>query len=188
MIRERVARAQLLLLGCRSCAWRTFSHASNSVATVAQGGTRFALQANMKASIESVGGVASRVQIGSHTLTFDQPATVPGGADRGPSPLDVLVVSVGACAHYFAAAFLQGRRLPIEGLRVEVEAHKGRAPSPRIEKLSVRVMLPAGVTDNYLPSIERAIRSCPAYGTLVHPPDVELTVIKKTPDDVTLAS
>jgi putative redox protein len=142
----------------------------------------------MKASIESAGGVASRVQIGSHTLTFDQPATVPGGKDLGPSPLDVLVVSVGACAHYFAAAFLQGRRLPVAGLRVEVEAHKGRTPSPRIEKISVRVMLPAGVTENHLPSIERAIRNCPAYGTLVHPPEVELTVLKETAEQVTLAS
>ncbi|HVW24453.1 MAG TPA: OsmC family protein [Polyangiaceae bacterium] len=142
----------------------------------------------MKATIESVGGVASRVQIGSHTLTFDQPGTVPGGEDRGPSPLDVLVVSVGACAHYFAAAFLHGRRLPVEGLRVEVEANKGRSPSPRIEKLLIRVMLPSGVSESHLPSIERAIRNCPAYGTLVHPPDVELTVLKEAPEKLTLAS
>lgn len=142
----------------------------------------------MKASIESAGGVSSRVQIGSHTLTFDQPANVPGGEDHGPSPLDVLVVSVGACAHYFAAAFLQGRHLPVEGLRVEVEANKGRKPSPRVERLSVRVMLPAGVNDSYLPSIERAIRNCPAYGTLVHPPELELLVLKDSPESVPRAS
>jgi putative redox protein len=142
----------------------------------------------MKASIESAGGVASRVQLGSHTLTFDQPATVPGGEDRGPSPLDILVVSVGACAHYFAAAFLHGRRLPVEGLRVDVEAHKGRTPSPRSEKLSVRVTLPAGVAESHIPSIERAIRNCPAYGTLVHPPDLELTVLKEPQEKITLAS
>src|SRR5689334_18551638 len=141
----------------------------------------------MKASIESAGGVASRVQLGSHTLTFDQPPAVPGGGDHGPSPLDVLVVSVGACAHYFAAAFLQARRLSVEGLRVEVEAHKGKAPSPRIDKLSVHVMLPAGVNESLLPSIERAIRNCPAYGTLVHPPDVELTVLKEPPQNLEAA-
>jgi ribosomal protein S12 methylthiotransferase accessory factor len=142
----------------------------------------------MKASIESAGGVASRVQIGSHTLTFDQPPSVPGGGDQGPSPLDVLVVSVGACAHYFAAAFLQARRLPVDGLRVEVEANKGRTPSPRIEKLTVHVTLPAGVNESHVPAIERAIRNCPAYGTLVHPPDVELTVLKEPPRDLTRAS
>jgi uncharacterized OsmC-like protein len=100
----------------------------------------------------------------------------------------VLVVSVGACAHYFAAAFLQARKLSVAGLRVDVEAHKARAPSPRIEKLSVRVMLPAGVNESHLPSIERAIRNCPAYGTLVHPPEVELTVLKETPARSAIAS
>ena len=62
----------------------------------------------MKAVVESAGKVASRVRFGGHELTFDQPATVPGGDDRGPSPLDALVVSVAGCAHYFAAAFLHG--------------------------------------------------------------------------------
>jgi uncharacterized OsmC-like protein len=119
--------------------------------------------------------------LGSHEVLFDQPTVVPGGEDRGPSPLDVLVVAVGACAHYFAAAFLHARKLPLEGLRVEVEANKGRVPAPRIEKLYIHVTLPAGLPDSYLPAIEKAIRACPAYGTLVHPPDVELTVHKEPP-------
>jgi len=132
----------------------------------------------MKALIESAGGVACRVRVGTHEMTFDQPAVVPGGEDRGPSPLDVLSVTVGACAHYFAAAFLYGRKLPTDGLRVEVEAEKARDPAPRIGRLLVRVTLPASVPEQYLPGIERAVRNCPAYGTLVHPPDVELVVDK----------
>ena len=130
----------------------------------------------MKVVISSAGAVASSVRIGSHTLVFDQPATVPGGGDLGPSPLDVLAATVGACAHYFAAAFLQVRKLSTEGLRVEVDAEKVREPSPRFGKLSIHVVLPAGVPEHYVPQIERAVRNCPAYGTLVHPPDVELSI------------
>ena len=136
----------------------------------------------MKAIIKSAGAVASSVQLGSHTLVFDQPATVPGGGDLGPSPLDVLAATVGACAHYFAAAFLQARKLSTEGLRVEVDAEKMREPSPRFGKLSIHVVLPVGVPEHYLPQIERAVRNCPAYGTLVHPPDVELSVGKAFTD------
>ena len=51
----------------------------------------------MKAVVESAGKVASRVRLGRHDLLFDQPAPVPGGEDRGPSPLDVLAASVAAC-------------------------------------------------------------------------------------------
>jgi putative redox protein len=130
----------------------------------------------VKAVVESAGGVASRVRIGAHEVVFDQPPSVPGGQDRGPSPLDMLVVSVGACAHYFAAAFLLGRGLSAAGVRVEVESAKERQPSPRIGKLAIRLVLPPEVPESYLPAIERAVRNCPAYGTLVHAPDVELYV------------
>lgn len=135
----------------------------------------------MKTVIESRGRVASRVRVGDHELTFDQPSSVPGGDDRGPSPLDVMAVSVGACAHYFAAAFLFGRNLPVEALRVEVEFEKTKEPVPRIGALSIRVVLPDGVPAAYVPAIERAVRRCPAYGTLAHPPDVTLELIARNP-------
>ena len=80
----------------------------------------------MKALVESAGKVASKGRLGDHELLFDQPATVPGGDDRGPSPLDVLAVSVAACAHYYAAAYLHGRGLSTEALSVETEFEKER--------------------------------------------------------------
>ncbi len=136
----------------------------------------------MKAIIESAGGVASSVHLGSHELLFDQPSAVPGGEDRGPSPLDVMVAAAGACAHYFAAAFLLGRKLSPEGLRVEVEARKARDPTPRLDKVTVHVALPAGVPDDYLPAIERSVRACPAFGTLLRSPEVELSFSKQRAD------
>ena len=130
----------------------------------------------MKATVDSAGGVASRVRLGSHELVFDQASPVPGGEDRGPSPLDVMAAAVGACAHYFAAAFLHARKLSPLGLRVEVEAEKVREPSPRFGRMTIRISLPASVPEHYLPQIERAVRNCPAYGTLVHPPELELSI------------
>jgi len=129
----------------------------------------------MKIVVESAGAVASRVNLGSHELTFDQPASVPHGEDRGPSPLDVMAATVGACAHYFAAAYLNARKASVTGLRVEVEAEKVREPQPRFGRIAIRVVLPADVPEQYRPHIERAVRNCPAYGTLVHPPEVELS-------------
>ena len=130
----------------------------------------------MKAVVESTGRVGSRVVLGGHELLFDQPTTVAGGEDRGPSPLDVLGASVAACAHYYAAAFLHGRGLPTAGLSVEVETEKERAPSPRIGRLTMQVHLPPGLSEHQLVTVERAIKMCPAYGTLLHPPTVELAI------------
>jgi uncharacterized OsmC-like protein len=130
----------------------------------------------MKAIVESMGKVGSRVRVGEHELVFDQPASVPGGEDRGPSPLDAMVVAVAACAHYYAAAYLYGRNLSPSGLAVEVEAEKERVPVSRIARLSLKIRLPAGLDPRHVAGIERAIKLCPAYGTLLHPPLVELAV------------
>jgi putative redox protein len=130
----------------------------------------------MKAVVEVAGKVGSRVQLGDHQLVFDQPVGVPGGENHGPSPLDVFGVSVAACAHYYAAAFLHGRGLPTEGLRVEVQFEKDQKPSARIGRLSMKVHLPPGLTERQFVTVERAVKSCPAYGTLTHPPNIDLAL------------
>jgi hypothetical protein len=38
------------------------------------------------------------------------------------------------------------------------------------------VHLPPGLTDMQIAGVERAIRNCPAYGTLLHPPAVHIGV------------
>ena len=130
----------------------------------------------MKAIIESTGKVGSRVRLGGHELVFDQPTTVPGGEDRGPSPLDVMGVSVAPCAHYYAAAFLHGRGLPTAGLSVEVELEKERTPSPRIGRLVHEGSTPARAHG----APARGSRTCDQelsrLGTLLHPPQVELAI------------
>jgi uncharacterized OsmC-like protein len=130
----------------------------------------------MKFVVESIGKVGSRARVGAHEVVFDQPANVPGGEDRGPSPLDVMSLSVGACAHYFAAAYLHGRGLSPEGLSVEVMTEKERVPVSRIGHLVMKVSLPPGLSARHVDGVERAIKSCPAYGTLLHPPAVEISI------------
>jgi len=130
----------------------------------------------MKAVIQSAARVGSRVRIGDHDLVFDQPSSVAGGEDRGPSPLDVLVASIGACAHYFAAAYLYARGLSTADLTIDVEAEKEQTPSPRIGRIAIRVRVPARLSAQQLSGIEKAIKRCPAYGTLVHPPSVEIVI------------
>jgi uncharacterized OsmC-like protein len=83
---------------------------------------------------------------------------------------------VAACAHYFAAAFLHGRGLSTAELTVEVESEKERLPVSRIGRVSLTVHVPSGLSAGQVATIERAIKSCPAYGTLLHPPSVAITV------------
>ena len=40
----------------------------------------------------------------------------------------------------------------------------------------MKVRVPPGLDERQVAGIERAIKSCPAYGTLLHPPSVEVAV------------
>mgnify|MGYP001610807857 CR=1 FL=1 len=129
----------------------------------------------MEFTIESAGGVASRTNIGGHELRFDQPVEY-GGQNLGPSPLDVMAASVGACAHYYAAAFLTARRLPTEGIVVKVHAEKAKEGRRRIGSIQIQVTVPSDVPEAMLPRIEAAVLTCPAWGTLQSLPESTLTV------------
>lgn len=130
----------------------------------------------MKIVIESAGGVASRVRLGEHHLLFDQPPSIPFGRNLGPSPLEVMAASVGGCAHYFAAAYLQARQVPVAQLRVHVEAEKVKDPSPRFGSISLRVEVPAGLSPEQLRGVERVVRTCPAFGTMRHGSNIDLAI------------
>ena len=130
----------------------------------------------MNYTIQSAGGVASRVQIGPHTLIFDQPASF-GGGDAGPSPLDVLVATVGACAHYFAAAFLRARQYPVDGLEVRIVGDKAAVGRKRLLRVTISVRLPPGVPAALAPRVEQAVLACPAWGTLAEAPELGLEVV-----------
>ncbi|GDX78956.1 hypothetical protein LBMAG42_07670 [Deltaproteobacteria bacterium] len=129
----------------------------------------------MEFTIESAGGVACRTTIAGHELRFDQPAEY-GGQNLGPSPLDVMAASVGACAHYYAAAFLTARRLPTEGIVVKVHAEKAKEGRRRLGNIHIMVTVPADVPEAMLPRIEAAVLTCPAWGTLQVLPESTLTV------------
>jgi uncharacterized OsmC-like protein len=94
-----------------------------------------------------------------------------------------MVVAVAACAHYYAAAYLHGRGFPTESVSVEVESEKARLPVSRIARLTLVVHLPAGLDRKHVEGVERAIKACPAYGTLVHPPAVEMRVVPGAPPE-----
>lgn len=130
----------------------------------------------MKFSIESAGGAASQVNIGGHRFVFDQPLSV-GGQDSGPSPLDAMVATVGACAHYFAAAFLTARKHPVDGLIVTIEVEKAAEGPRRLARIDMQVHLPTSVPAEWMPRIEKAVLGCPVWGTLVDAPVLSMRMV-----------
>ena len=138
-------------------------------------------RAAMKATVESVGNVASRTRLGEHGIVFDQPCSVPGGEDRGPSPLDLMAVSVAVLRPLLRGGVspcpgsgdrrADRRRRVRERARAGVAHRTSRAegPPPR------RSVGPSVRVASSLPSSAPST-AVPRTGPFCNPPRVEISI------------
>ena len=97
-----------------------------------------------------------------------------GGFDEGMTPPEFLLASLATCAAYYAAQYLNGRKLPSEGLSVRVSAEKARQPA-RLVPFQIEIAAP-GLDDGHHDGILCAAKACLIHNTLLGAPTIEVTV------------
>lgn len=68
-----------------------------------------------------VGALEVRVQVGDHQVTVDEPATI-GGTERGPSPVELALASLGSCQAITYRLWAAKLGIPLEEVTIVVEA------------------------------------------------------------------
>ena len=118
------------------------------------------------------GGVAVDARIREHVIHTDQPPS-DGGADLAPSPFELFLASLAACAGFYALRFCQERQIPTEGLAVTLdhEREKGRLTNVRLD-----VTLPAEFPEKYRAAILRAVDHCAVKRALVDSPAFDIRI------------
>lgn len=111
--------------------------------------------------------------IGGHRIVSDQAAS-DGGAGAGPTPPELLLASLGACAGHYAVEYLKARSLPVEGLHVYVTAEKDLRPT-RLSSFRVEVDVP-NIEERQRQGVLRAVKTCLIHNTLTAVPAIEVTV------------
>jgi putative redox protein len=109
----------------------------------------------------------------NHRVICDQPIDN-GGSDEGMSPPEFLLASLATCAAYYAAQYLNTRKLPTEDLQVRVGAEKALQPA-RLSSFQIEVTAP-GLDDRHQAGILRAVRACLIHNTLLGAPRIEASV------------
>src|SRR5258708_11559586 len=103
------------------------------------------MSTTVKANLEPVENVTSKVTVRTHQLVVDR-GIAKGGSDRGPAGGEYLVVSLGGCftSHLLAAA--QTRQVHLGNLRVVAEGTMDGSPerfTPFVVALTAAPAAPA---------------------------------------------
>lgn len=127
----------------------------------------------MELTVQHLGKGAFAVGARHHRLVCDQPATN-GGTDSGMTPPELMLASLAACAGYYAAQYLNARKLSSENLNVRVTAEKAQGPS-RLGAFRIEVDAPEAPVEHEA-GLLRAVKACLIHNTLLHPPVIETQV------------
>jgi len=129
----------------------------------------------MEMKVVYAGGKRFEASARGHRVVSDQPFEN-GGTDQGMTPPELFLASLGTCAAYYAAEYLNARHLPADGLEVGVSAEKGGKPA-RIASIQVSVIAPGADTDDHhKEGLRRAVGRCLIHNTLVALPHIEIRI------------
>ena len=119
-------------------------------------------------------GPGVSIRLRGHVITSDM-SVKDGGQDAGPSPVELMAGSLGACIGMMVQAYCT--RHGYDG-DVEVSLTIELADKPkRIGGIVVDVELPEGVPKDKIDVIRRVAQRCPIHETFKDPPRVDIDIV-----------
>jgi putative redox protein len=132
----------------------------------------------MEATARYLNNVKFEASARGHRLICDQPMDN-GGSDEGMTPPEFLLAALATCAGYYAAQYLNARKLPTGGLEVRVNAEKAQAPA-RLASFHIEVSTPGlkehREAERHQAGVLRAVKSCLIHNTLLGNPSIEVSL------------
>ncbi len=116
--------------------------------------------------------------IRGHRVVTD--ALAPHGDDRGPSPVELLLVALAGCTAMDVVSILTKQRLAVRRFAVHCEGDRATDHPRRLT--AVRLVFELEGEGLLQEAVERAVqlsleRYCSVFGTLLHPPAVATQVV-----------
>ncbi len=128
----------------------------------------------MAMEVRYPGGVAVEVLQRGFTIRTDQPEKA-GGGGTAPSPFELFLASIAACAGFFALRFCQQRGIDTAGLGLTLDTERD-PERHRVSKIVLRLRLPEGFPEKYRKAIVRAVDECAVKRHILEPPEFETVI------------
>ncbi|HVO15492.1 MAG TPA: OsmC family protein [Alphaproteobacteria bacterium] len=124
--------------------------------------------------VESAGdGFRQRLSDGRHELTADEPLAA-GGADAGPSPYELLLMSLGACTSMTLSMYAKRKGWPLEKVRVHLKHDRIHAEDCRdcetkeglVDRIDRAIEMKGPLSDEQRGRLLEIADKCPVHKTL----------------------
>lgn len=114
------------------------------------------------------------------TIITDVPSE-PGGTVTAPSPVDLLLASLGTCTSYYVLHFCEQRELALDEVSLSVNVDRDEE-SKRITKIKIDISVPSSFPERYLDAIVKAASQCTVKKYLQDCPEIETAASKEQLD------
>ncbi|GAA2437611.1 hypothetical protein GCM10010191_60630 [Actinomadura vinacea] len=118
---------------------------------------------------------AFAILIRDHLIHVDQPFSA-GGMDAGPTPVEVFVAGLAACAAHYGRRYLASHGLPAQGLEAGARFTMSAAPPARIARIDLSVRPPVRLPEAQEAGFQAAVERCALHNTLLRPPRIEIDI------------
>jgi len=113
---------------------------------------------------------------GKHRLLADEPEKF-GGTNLGPSPYDLLLMSLGACTSMTLRMYASRKKLPLDDIQVKLVHDRVHAEdcvdcNHKIERITRSISLKGDLTDEQKRSLLSIADKCPVHRTLESDPQI----------------
>ena len=109
-----------------------------------------------------------------HIIKTDQPEAA-GGDNSAPSPFDLFLASIGACAGFYVMSFCRQRNIPTDKISIIQRMHKDGG-SKMITRLEIDIHLPADFPEKYKDSVLKAAGACSVKKHIANAPEFEINL------------
>jgi putative redox protein len=118
------------------------------------------------------GGKKVNAEYNGFTHKTDQPGES-GGENSAPSPFELFLASLGACAGFYVLSFCQQRG--IDPTAIELRQSMERDPRTHlVTQVTIEIILPAVFPEKYRAAVIQAAQLCTVKKHLENPPKFNL--------------
>lgn len=118
---------------------------------------------------------AFAVLVRDHVVHVDQPYSA-GGMDGGPTPVELFVASLAACAAQSARKHLMRHSLPSEGLEVTAGFAMNADAPARVSRIVLWLRPRVPVPDEAVDGLRRAVETCTVHNSIFDAPRIGVHV------------